>query len=310
MDEFQLIEHFFRPQGKGPGVLLGPGDDAALLQPSEGCQLVMTMDTLVSGRHFPEDLSPFDIGWRSLAVNLSDLAAMGAVPRWCLLSLSLPESDEQWLQEFCEGFYALAKEEGIALVGGDMVRGALQITVQATGEVRAGRALLRSGARTGDRICIGGVPGEAALGLQQWQAGIRDGDAVERFARPLPQIKLGKKLRGMASACIDISDGLLADLQHILEESARSVAQAPGAIIKLSSLPMSAAVEREPDIDIRQKAQLSGGDDYLLLFTLPSMFNVPQGCYEIGRVTTEPGLRVLDDNGATIDVNVKGWTHF
>ncbi|MDF1782398.1 MAG: thiamine-phosphate kinase [Alcanivoracaceae bacterium] len=310
MDEFQLIEHFFRPQGKGPGVLIGPGDDAAVLQPSEGCQLVMTMDTLVSGRHFPEDFSAFDIGWRSLAVNLSDLAAMGAVPRWCLLSLSLPEADEHWLKEFCEGFYALAQEEGITLVGGDMVRGALQITVQATGEVRAGRALLRSGARTGDRICIGGVPGEAALGLRQWQAGVRDGDAVASFTRPRPQMKLGKKLRGMASACIDISDGLLADLQHILDESGRGVAQAPGAIIKLSSLPNSTAIESEPDMDIRQKAQLSGGDDYLLLFTLPSMFNVPQGCYEIGRVTTESGLRVLDENGAPIDVNVKGWTHF
>ena len=304
MDEFQLIEHFFRPRGKGPGVVIGPGDDAAVLQVREGHELVMTLDTLVSGRHFPEDLPPFDIGWRSLAVNLSDLAAMGATPRWCLLSLSLPAADEEWLSAFCKGFYSLAEQAGIVLVGGDLVRGDLQISVQASGEVPTGRALLRSGARNGDRLCIGGVPGEAAIGLRKWQKGVRQGEAVQRLARPQPQLALGRKLRGMASACIDISDGLLADLGHLLEESGQ-----PGATLYLQQLPQS-DITRDEDEQVRQSAQLAGGDDYLLLFTLPSMFNLPQGCYEIGRITAEPGLRVLDENGMPEAVTESGWNHF
>lgn len=308
MDEFQLIEHFFRQRGKGPGVLVGPGDDAAVLLPTPGQQLVMTLDTLVAGRHFPDDFSPFDIGWRSLAVNLSDLAAMGAQPRWCLLSLCMPSVDEAWLQGFCEGFYALAEQSGIVLVGGDTVRGPrgpLQISVQATGEVAAGRAMLRSGARPGDRIFIGGVPGEAALGLRAWQAGVRDGDAVQRFARPQPQLALGRKLCGMASACIDVSDGLLADLQHLLDESGGC-----GASLALARLPQSAIIRAEADAQVRQQAQLAGGDDYLLLFTLPPMFNPPTGCHEIGRISADPGLRVQAADGTLVDVAERGWNHF
>jgi len=265
----------------------------------------MTLDTLVSGRHFPEDLPPYDIGWRSLAVNLSDLAAMGATPRWFLLSLCLPAVDQQWLSEFCRGLFALSQQEGIALVGGDMVRGPLQISIQATGEVPAGKALLRSGARIGDRICVGGVPGEAAIGLKRWQQGVRDGAAVTRFCRPAPQSDLGRKLRGTASACIDISDGLLADLEHILRESDQ-----PGATVKLNQLPQSDALAQEPDGEQRRRAQLAGGDDYLLLFTLPPMFNVPSGCREIGRVTAEPGIRLLDDRGQMVEVTYQGWKHF
>lgn len=304
MDEFQLIEQFFRQRGKGPGVLVGPGDDAAVLVPTPGQQLVMTLDTLVAGRHFPEDVSPFDIGWRSLAVNLSDLAAMGASPRWCLLSLSLPVADESWLQGFCEGFYALAEQSGIVLVGGDTVRGELQIGVQATGEVPAGRALLRSGARPGDRIFIGGVPGEAALGLRAWQRGVRQGDTLTPFLRPEPQLSLGVKLRGMASACIDVSDGLLADLQHILDESGGC-----GASLLLAQLPQS-ALTRDAEPALRQSAQLAGGDDYLLLFTLPPMFNAPAGCHEVGRISAQPGLRVQAADGTLVDVAERGWNHF
>jgi len=304
MDEFQLIEQFFRQRGKGPGVLVGPGDDAAVLVPTPGQQLVMTLDTLVAGRHFPEDVSPFDIGWRSLAVNLSDLAAMGASPRWCLLSLSLPVADESWLQGFCEGFYALAEQSGIVLVGGDTVRGELQIGVQATGEVPAGRALLRSGARPGDRIFIGGVPGEAALGLRAWQRGVRQGDTLLPFLRPEPQLSLGVKLRGMASACIDVSDGLLADLQHILDESGGC-----GASLLLAQLPQS-ALTRDAEPELRQRARLAGGDDYLLLFTLPPMFNAPAGCHEIGRISAQPGLRIQAADGTLVDVAERGWNHF
>lgn len=323
MDEFQLIEHFFRGRPLGAGVRLGPGDDAAVLAASAGHELVMTMDTLVSGRHFPEDLSPYDIGWRSLAVNLSDLAAMGADPRWCLLSLSLPHADQDWLAEFCRGFYVLAEQENITLVGGDMVRGELQITIQASGEAPQGVALLRSGAKVGDRLCIGcaddgssadsdgqkGVvtraPGDAALGLLHWQAGKRDGAAVQHFARPRPQLALGRMLRGQASACIDISDGLLADLEHILRES-----QVPGAAIALDKLPLSSALRTHPDQAQRVRLQLSGGDDYMLLFCLPAAYPLPPNCCEIGVLTAEEGIAVYDASGDIVKVAERGWMHF
>lgn len=305
MDEFQLIRQFFRQQSSGFGVRLGPGDDAALVTPTPGMQLVMTLDTLVAGRHFPDDLPAADIGWRALAVNLSDLAAMGALPRWCLLSLSIPETDERWLKGFCEGFYQLAGEAGISLVGGDLVRGPLQISIQACGEVAPDVALLRSGARDGDRICVGGAPGEAAVGLQRWQQGERDDEAVRRFARPVPQLALGQALSGKATACIDISDGLLADLQHVLDES-----DVHGADIFLQALPVTPALGLQSDRDFRLKAQLAGGDDYLLLFTLPVGVALPAGCHEIGRITDAPGLRVLDEKGDPITVTDRGWKHF
>lgn len=304
VNEFDLIRRFFRGR-TGSGVLLGPGDDAALLLPSAGMQLAMTMDTLLSGRHFPADLPAADIGWRSLAVNLSDLAAMGAKPRWCLLSLSLPTVDEPWLEAFCAGFDELARQAGIPLVGGDMVRGPLSITVQATGEVPAGKALLRSGARPGDRICVGGVPGEAAAGLQCWQAGQRDGALVQAFSRPQPQLELGCRLRGLASACIDISDGLLADLGHILGDSGGL-----GADIRLAQLPRSAALNEWADEGLRQQAQLAGGDDYLLLFTVPPVFNLPAQWREIGRVEARHGIRVLDAAGNPLASLPAGWDHF
>jgi thiamine-monophosphate kinase len=304
VNEFELIDRFFRG-GNGPGVILGPGDDAALLQATPGMQLVMTMDTLLAGRHFPHDLPAADIGWRALAVNLSDLAAMGAEPRWCLLSLSIPSVDEPWLAAFCRGFFALAEQAGITLVGGDMVRGPLAITVQATGEVPVGKALLRSGARPGDRICLAGVPGEAAAGLQQWQQGARDGAMVQAFCRPEPQLALGRRLRGLASACIDISDGLLADLAHVLRESGGL-----GAEIRLSRLPQSPALTGWADEAHRRQAQLAGGDDYLLLFTVPPVFNLPAQWCEIGRVEARAGLRVVDAAGNPVPSLPAGWDHF
>lgn len=305
MDEFALIRQFFRQRaGLGAGVVVGPGDDGAVLAPTPGCELVMSLDTLISGRHFPEDLPAADIGWRSLAVNLSDLAAMGATPRWCLLSLSLPDAAVEWLDAFCEGFYALADQAGIALVGGDMVRGPLAITVQVTGEVPAGRAVLRSGARPGDRICIAGVPGEAAAGLTQWQGGVRDGALLARFCRPQPQLVLGQKLRGVASACIDISDGLLADLGHILEESG------VGAELFLSQLPLSDALAQWGTQEAVTRAQLAGGDDYLLLFTLLPGFNLPRDAVQIGRIRSEAGLTVYGRDGLPLTVLPEGWDHF
>lgn len=305
MNEFQLIDRFFRSRGTGPGVVAGPGDDAALLAPTVGMELAMTMDTLIEGRHFPAELPAADVGWRSLAVNLSDLAAMGAEPRWCLLSLSLPEADAAWLADFCAGFYALAEQAGVALVGGDLTRGPLQITVQATGEVPAGMALRRGGARAGDRVCIGGVPGEAAAGLACWQAGERGGALIDRLARPQPQIALGLALRGRASACIDVSDGVLADLGHIVGESGVG-----GAVVEASRLPLSDALALWGDVDARLDAQLAGGDDYLLLFTLPPGQALPPGCHEIGRITDAGGVRVVDGDGRELPVAHRGWKHF
>lgn len=305
MDEFELVRRFFRRDGAVPGVELGIGDDAALLNPSPDCQLVMTMDTLVQGRHFPEDLPPEDIGWRSLAVNLSDLAAMGAEPRWCLLSLSLPVADEAWLAAFASGFFQLAEEAGIALVGGDTVRGSLAVTVQATGEVPRGGALRRAGAGVGERICIGGAPGEAAAGLQAWQSGARGGALVRHFARPGPQLSLGLELRGVATACIDVSDGLLADLGHILEASGGW-----GAELRDADVPVSADLAGWGTEESRQAARYGGGDDYLLLFTLPAGAPLPAGCSEIGTVVAEPGIRVLDATGKALSVVGWGWKHF
>ncbi|MBZ2190204.1 thiamine-phosphate kinase [Alcanivorax sp. JB21] len=319
MDEFALIRRFFRDRPGQPadGVLLGPGDDAALLLPTPGHELVMTLDTLLSGRHFPDDLPAADIGWRSLAVNLSDLAAMGATPRWCLLSLSLPDEldagrREHWLSAFCEGFYALAAASGVVLVGGDMVRGPLSISVQATGEVPAGQALRRSGARPGDSIWIGGVPGEAAAGLAAWFAGVRDGALVQRFSRPTPQLALGQALRGRATACIDVSDGLLADLGHILSES--GAAADLGAMLRLADLPCSTALAGTGDARARQQWQLAGGDDYLLLFTLPPGQEPPAAmaahCHRIGAVTSQAPIQVLDPQGCPLLALPQGWNHF
>ncbi|WP_111655685.1 thiamine-phosphate kinase [Isoalcanivorax indicus] len=307
MDEFALINRFFRTAANaaGPGVRLGPGDDAALLTPTPGCDLVMSMDTLVADRHFPADMPAADVGWRSLAVNLSDLAAMGARARWALLSLSLPEADADWVGGFARGFASLAASVGCTLVGGDTVRGPLSITVQVTGEVPTGQALLRSGARAGQRLCVGGVPGEAAAGLAAWQRGERDGPLVARLARPRPQLALGEQLRGVASACIDISDGLLADLGHLLAESA-----VPGADVHLPALPLSTALAAAGDDASRQAWQLAGGDDYLLLFALPAEQVLPADCHVIGAFSAEPGVRVLDASGQPVPVARHGWNHF
>lgn len=307
MDEFALINRFFRTAANaaGPGVKLGPGDDAAILSPTPGCELVMSMDTLIADRHFPADLPAADVGWRSLAVNLSDLAAMGARPRWALLSLSLPQADADWVAEFARGFGELASSSGCVLVGGDTVRGPLAITVQVTGEVPTGEALLRSGASVGEQVCIGGVPGEAAAGLAAWQHGARSGALVDRLARPAPQLALGERLRGVASACIDVSDGLLADLGHLVTESGVA-----GATVHLPALPVSAALAAAGDEAARRAWQLSGGDDYLLLFAWPAGRPLPDGCHAIGHFSADTGVRVLDAEGQPVEAARSGWNHF
>ncbi len=264
LTEFELIGRYFDVATRRGDVELAVGDDAALTRPVAGVPLAMTIDTLVAGVHFPEDAPPESIGHKALAVNLSDLAAMGAEPAWALLSITLPEADEAWLRAFAEGFFALAADYDLALIGGDTSRGPLAVTVQVSGY--ASQPLQRDGARPGDRVWVSGAPGEAAGGLRCWQGGDREGAEaralIERLHRPRPRVALGLGLRGLASAAVDVSDGLLADAGHI---AARSRV---GLEINADGVPLSPAlraVAGETALDIA----LNGGDDYELCFTAP-----------------------------------------
>lgn len=310
MDEFALIRRHFA--GLSPAradVALGIGDDCALLQPSPGMQLAVTSDTLIAGRHFPKSTAPADIGWKALAVNLSDLAAMGAEPRWFTLALSLPASDESWLAGFAAGLRELAQASGIALVGGDTTRGPLSITITAMGEVAPGQALRRDGARPGDRICVTGTLGDAALALRLLDRPGLPPQLRQRLDRPTPRIAAGVALRGLASAALDISDGLAGDLGHIL------VASGVGAEIDLKALPGSAHFNGLAPVEDRAELMLRGGDDYELCVCLPpeaveaaqQRLDVP--LTEIGRITAEPGLRSVDASG-TQPQDACGYRHF
>lgn len=269
--EFNIIEKYFtRPTPKAD---LGVGDDAALVRVSEGNQLVISSDMSVAGTHFFADAAPYDIGWKSLAVNVSDMAAMGANPKWATLSISLPTIHEAWLAEFSRGFFACAEAFHIDLIGGDTTRGPLNISVTIMGEVPTGKALTRSGAQLGDDIWVSGKLGDAALALALLQKRYKidvnwqDKELEKRLSslnRPQPRIALGLALRGVATSCIDISDGLLADLGHILSASNL------GAEVHLEKLPMSLYHVNhlsEPEIQI---CVLTGGDDYELCFTAPA----------------------------------------
>ncbi len=260
--EFDLIDRIRRRVLVRDDVLLGIGDDAAVLQVPTGRCLVVAADTLNAGVHFPEDTAPADIGWKALAVNLSDLAAMGAEPAWCTLSLSLPASDERWLDGFLDGFLELAHAHRVALVGGDTTRGPLSISVTVHGFVAPGRALRRDAARVGDDVWVSGTLGDAAAALAQWREGVaRDAFLRARLDRPTPRIALGRALADVAHACIDVSDGLLADLAHVCRASG------VGARIELDRLPWSDALRTAFDGDARHAMQAGGGDDYELCFT-------------------------------------------
>lgn len=315
--EFELIRRYFSDARADGFVQLAVGDDCALLAPSPGMQLTVSTDTLVGGVHFPADTSPADIGWKALAVNLSDLAACGATPRACFLAITLPSADESFVAAFAEGFRACAAKHACVLAGGDTTRGPLSVTVTVLGEVPAGTALLRGGARPGDLVCVSGHPGEAALALARWQQGERvDDEAQRRLLRPAPRVLLGDALRGMASAAIDISDGLLADLGHVLERSAGN--GAPGATLQVDALPARGALAALP-AGTRLQYQLAGGDDYELCFTLPPVrqaqlpaiaqaTGVPLAV--IGVVDAQPGLRLRDAAGAVALPARAGWEHF
>ncbi|MFZ5723776.1 MAG: thiamine-phosphate kinase [Pseudomonadota bacterium] len=318
--EFELIRrHFTRVRdAAASGVLLGVGDDAALLAPSPGMALAASSDTLVNGVHFPADTPAADIGWKALAVNLSDLAAMGAAPRAALLALTLPAADDAWCAEFARGLFMLADQAGCPLIGGDTTSGPLSITVTVLGEVPVDQALRRRGARPGDLVCVSGFPGEAALGLGRWRGGSRDvaDPAIARLLRPSPRLTLGLALRGVATACIDVSDGLLGDLAHVLAASA--VDGVAGADIDLAALPRSPVLAALSD-DTALDCVLAGGDDYELCFTVPATAHerLPRIAAEtgvpltvIGRVTAGGGLRCLDTRGQVRPVTRRSWEHF
>ena len=316
MNEFELIRTFFARQDVArPDVAVGIGDDAALLQPPAGQQLAVTSDLLVSGVHFLPDADPYSLGHKALAVNLSDLAAMGAEPAWFMLNLALPKADANWLQPFCRGMFHLAREHNVQLVGGDTSRGPLTIAIEAHGFVPEGKALRRSGAKAGDRIYVTGTLGDAALALRHRLGGIRlpenDQAAVAgRLDRPTPRVREGLLLRGIAHSAIDISDGLLADLGHILEMSR------VGARINLDKIPVSPVCRphlREAGWDM----VLATGDDYELCFTVPekSVAGLEQlrpasGFHCIGAIEAEPGLRIMDETGKPWRPRQTGHDHF
>jgi thiamine-monophosphate kinase len=259
--EFSLIESIRGTALTRRDVALGIGDDGAVLRVPRGRELVVVMDTMVEGVHFPRGTAAADIGWKALAVNLSDLAAMGAEPAWATLALTLPQPDATWVRAFARGFAALAKRHGVALVGGDTTRGRLTVTVQAHGFVPLRRALRRDGAHAGDAIFVSGTLGDAAAGLAD-----RKHTALRaRLDRPSPRVALGVALRGVASAAIDVSDGLAADLGHVLDASG------VGAALDVDALPTSAALRASvPGAARRRALQLGGGDDYELCFTVPT----------------------------------------
>ncbi|WP_163647593.1 thiamine-phosphate kinase [Modicisalibacter sp. 'Wilcox'] len=309
--EFELIARFFaRPCDAEPGVVAGPGDDCALLAPSAGSELAVSVDTSVVDVHFPQAAPAVAIGHRALAVALSDLAAMGARARWCALAATLPEADEAWLESFAAGFHALCRRSRVALVGGDVTRGPLSLSVTVHGEVPAGRALRRSGAEAGDILAVTGALGGGRGGLAAWRDGVRDLDdpLLRAYLLPEPRLTAGEVLRELAHAAIDISDGLLADLQHLC------TASGVGAALQPEVLPLAEGLTARLGEAAAREAALAGGDDYELLVALP-----PEALNEavnrlqtlglpltpIGRVVGEPGIHGIDDS-----TRPTGWQHF
>lgn len=313
MDEFGLIRRYFAdltpPRDDIP---LGIGDDAALLQPQPGFELAVSTDTLIAGRHFPEATAPADIGWKALAVNLSDLAAMGAEPWAFTLALNLPQADASWLQGFASGLGELARASGIALIGGDTTRGPLAITVTVLGRIPQGQALRRSGAKLGDLVCVTGTLGDAALALKRLQENQGVPASLRaRLDRPQPRLAAGIALRSIAHAAIDLSDGLSGDLAHVLDASG------VGAAVRIDLLPASAAFTQMVSKDTRLSLQASGGDDYELCVCVPPdrVADAIAACGTtpltvIGRVTREPGLRFCASSGAIIPLDAQAYRHF
>jgi thiamine-monophosphate kinase len=270
--EFNLIEQYFmRPTAQ---TALSIGDDAALIQARAGHQLAISSDMSVVGTHFFQDAAPYDIGWKSLAVNVSDMAAMGANPKWATLSIALPAINTEWLSAFSAGFFDCANTFNIDLIGGDTTRGSLNISITIIGEVPIGKALTRSGAALGDDIWVSGYLGHAALGLAHLQQKIKLSDetrdtAIAALHQPQPRVAIGLALHDIANSCIDISDGLLADLNHILKASRGHLAgnETMGVTLQLENIPCLTALNNRLQEPLIQQAILTGGDDYELCFT-------------------------------------------
>jgi len=310
LGEFDLIARFFRrPATRSP---LGVGDDCALLAPAPGMQLAVSTDMLVEGRHFLSTVDPVRLGHKALAVNLSDLAACGATPLAFTLALSLPAVDEAWLQGFSQGLFALADAHGCELVGGDTTRGPLNICITVFGEVPAGSALLRSGARVGDDIWVSGNVGDARLALEVFRGKLSLPGGLMQLARermemPTPRVALGQQLRGIATSAVDLSDGLAGDLSHVLTQSG------VGATLDADAVAARLAAARHPDgqalklaTEARHAFTLAGGDDYELAFTAPPAAReqvehagraAGTPVTRIGRIEAESGLRLVDGAG-------------
>ena len=322
--EFDLIAKYFARAT--PSAVLGPGDDCALVQPTPGRQLAVTTDMLVAGTHFLPDTDPKNLGWKALAVNLSDLAAMGATPRWVTLSGALPTVDEAWIAAFAEGFFACAGTYGVDVIGGDTTRGPLNVCVTAMGEVEPGQALRRDGAKVGDQVWVSGRPGLAALGLAHLQGRVKLPEpwprlCVAALEKPKPRVALGQALLGLASAAIDVSDGLLADLGHICERSGCAAAL---QLVQLPQLRDLAGSGAQYDADLRRIAlecQLAGGDDYELCFTVPAPLSPAIGriaarlelpLWPIGEIVPGPAgqVTVYDPDFKPVDFARKGYDHF
>lgn len=314
--EFELIARYFaRP---APQALLGVGDDAALFRPSCGMALAVSADMLVMGTHFFPETDPRALGHKALAVNLSDMAAMGASPRWVLLSLALPGVDTRWLRRFAGGFFALARRHRVDLVGGDTTRGPLNLSVTILGEVPPHASLRRDAARPGDDVWVSGMLGDAALGVAHGKGRVTlaEGEWVRcmrRLERPNPRIELGIALRGVAHAAIDISDGLAADLGHICERSRL------GADVYVAQVPRSPLVARLADRRLAHEVLLAGGDDYELCFTAPvrgrgrvqalgKRLGLP--LTRIGTMRRGRGVRLLNADGDAVRIGRHGFDHF
>ena len=314
--EFDLISrHFTRPAANA---VLGVGDDCALVDVTNGMDLTVSTDTMVSGTHFFPDVDPEHLGHKALAVNLSDIAAMGAMPYWAMLALTVPNVDHEWLAAFAKGFFDLAAEYNVSLIGGDTTRGPLTLTVTIMGEVPAGAALRRSGAKAGNDIWVAGTVGDAALAVAHRHGKVvltesDYHDAVMRLYEPTPRVALGQALRGMATAAIDISDGLLADLGHICRLSG------VGATVDLGSIPVSSIGAKHFHNDAGRTAIVAGGDDYELCFTAPAnsresiaeltdMLGVP--LTRIGQVKRGKGVSLLGPDGKAVKVDGRGYDHF
>lgn len=317
MDEFQAIEKFFRKPTTDPRILLGIGDDAAIIRPTPGDDLVVTTDTLVNNVHFRMDWSPEIIARRVLNVNVSDVVAMGAVPCWAILAITMPDMDEEWLSRFANSFHRLLQSYNMQLIGGDTTKGPLSVTLTVHGVVERGRAVCRNGARNNDYIYVSGSLGAAALAVKMLEEKTEFSDKQEKILLntlfdPQPRVDLIPLLQQFASAAIDISDGLAADLGHICQQSNCR------ALVRLSDIPVHPLVKEKMGYGAGEFA-ITGGDDYEICFTVPEHLNTGFASYclehsidvtHIGCIESGAEVCFLDENNKEVEIKTKGYQHF